>query len=343
MMDMKNMPRDIYPNKRKTRGPLSRIRMMNEDSIQLMTTLFILIVLMLIIYILTPRFLSINNITNVLMQVSLVMITGTAVTLLMISGNLDLSVGGVVGQAAVLYAFLARTGMPLGYAILISTISGSAIGLLNGALVSKLKITPVIATLGTMSITRGIAHIFADGTMITAGLPRNFKFLSTTYFGRVPLVLIIVLVVVVLFYFIQTKTTLGRYAFYIGSNPQTSYFSGIRVDNIVTKLYVLSGTLAAFSGVLLASRLGAGDSKMGAGFEFDTIVAALIGGTAIAGGKGSVVGMVIGAFIVGILRNALNLLNIQSYYQMVIMGIVLVLAILLQRLVSEKLAAGSEA
>ncbi len=317
--------------------------MMNEDSIQLMTTLLILIVLMLIIYTLTPRFLSINNISNVLMQVSLVMITGAAVTLLMISGNLDLSVGGVVGQAAVLYAFLARTGMPLGYAILIATISGSIVGLLNGFLVSKLRITPVIATLGTMSITRGIAHIFADGTMITAGLPRDFKFLSTTYYGRVPLVLIIVLAVVVIFYFIQTKTTLGRYAFYIGSNPQTSYFSGVRVDNIVTKLYVLSGTLAAFSGVLLASRLGAGDSKMGAGFEFDTIVAALIGGTAIAGGKGSVVGMVIGAFIVGILRNALNLLNIQSYYQMVIMGVVLVLAILLQRLVSEKLAAGSEA
>jgi ribose/xylose/arabinose/galactoside ABC-type transport system permease subunit len=339
---MKNFSKDIYRDSKQNQGFLSRVRMMNEDSIQLITTVFIMLFLMLVIYILTPRFMSVTNISNVLQQVSLVMITGSAVTLLMISGNLDLSVGGVLGQAAVMYAFLTRAGLPLGFAILVATLSGAAMGLLNGVLVTKLRITPVITTLGTMSITRGIAHIFADGTMITAGLPRNFKFLSTTYFGPVSLVLVIVLVVVVLFYFVQTKTTLGRYAFYIGSNQETAFFSGLKVDRVVTWLYILSGTLAAFSGVLLASRLGAGDSKMGAGFEFDIILAALIGGTSIAGGKGSIPGMVIGAFIVGILRNALNLLNVQSYYQMVIMGLVLVLAILLQRLISEKISGQSQ-
>ena len=339
---MKDMAKDTQQDRKSKHGILSRIRTLNVDSIQLITTVFIMLFLMLIIYILTPRFISVTNIGNVLQQVSLVMISGSAVTLLMISGNLDLSVGGVLGQSAVLYAFLARAGLPLWLAIIISVLAGSATGILNGLLVSKLKITPVIATLGTMSITRGIAHIFADGTMITAGLPRNFKFLTTTYFGPFSLVLIIVLLVVILFYFIQSKTVLGRYAFYIGSNQETAFFSGLRVDRVVTWLYILSGTFAAFSGVLLASRLGAGDSKMGAGFEFDTIVAALIGGTSIAGGKGSITGMVIGAFIVGIIRNALNLLNVQFYYQMVIMGIVLVMAILLQRLISEKLSGQTE-
>lgn len=337
-MNINDLSKNVHQDKKGKRGFLSGIRAMNVDSMQLLTTAFILVILMLIIYILTPRFISVTNISNVLQQVSLVMITGSAVTLLMISGNLDLSVGGVLGQAAVMYAFLARAGLPLGIAILISTLSGSAMGFLNGYMISKLKITPVIATLGTMSITRGLAHVFADGTMITAGLPRNFKFLTTTYFGPVPLILIIVLIVVLLFYFIQTKTTLGRYALYIGSNQQTAYFSGLRVDRVIIWLYILSGTLAAFSGVLLASRLGAGDSKMGEGFEFDTIVAALIGGTSIAGGKGSITGMIIGAFIMGIIRNGLNLLNVQYYYQMVIMGIILVLAILFQRLISEKLS-----
>lgn len=321
--------------------PLAGIRKLNDESIQLIVTFLILIFLMATITLITPRFLSVNNISNVLVQVSLVMITGTAVTLLLISGNIDLSVGGVVGQAAVLYAFLARAGMPLEYAVLVATLSGSLIGYINGLLVGRLKITPVIATLGTMSITRGIAHIFADGTMITSGLPREFKSLSTTYYGPVPLTLIIVVAVVAIFVFIQSKTNLGRYAYYIGANPITAYFSGVKVDSVVTKLYVLSGTLAAFSGVLLAARLGAGDSKMGMGFEFDTIVAALIGGTSIAGGKGSILGMVIGAFIVGILRNMLNLLGLASYYQLVIMGIVLVLAILLQRFIVEKLASGT--
>ena len=214
---MKDLTKDIQQDRKNKRSFLSRIRMINVDSIQLITTVFIMLFLMLIIYILTPRFMTVTNISNVLQQVSLVMIAGSAVTLLMISGNLDLSVGGVLGQAAVMYAFLSRAGLPLWLAILISVLSGAVTGLLNGFLVSKLKITPVIATLGTMSITRGMAHIFADGTMITAGLPRNFKFLTTTYFGPVSLVLIIVLIVVVLFYFIQTKTVLGRYALYIGS------------------------------------------------------------------------------------------------------------------------------
>lgn len=321
--------------------PATGIHKLNEDSIQLIVTFSILILLMAGITFLTPRFLNMTNISNVMVQVSLVVITGTAVTLLLISGNIDLSVGGVVGQAAVLYAFLARAGIPLEYAVLLATLSGSLIGYLNGLLVGKLKITPVIATLGTMSITRGIAHIFANGTMITSGLPRDFKSLSTTYYGPIPLTLIFVVAVVVIFLFIENKTNLGRYAFYIGANPVTAYFSGIKVDSVVTKLYVLSGTLAAFSGVLLAARLGAGDSKMGMGFEFDTIVAALIGGTSIAGGKGSIIGMVIGAFIVGFLRNMLNLLGLASYYQLVIMGIVLVFAILLQRFIVEKLASGT--
>jgi ribose/xylose/arabinose/galactoside ABC-type transport system permease subunit len=313
-----------------------RSQKVNEESLQLIVTCGILLLLMAIITTITPRFLTVTNINNVLIQVSLVMITGSAVTLLLISGNIDLSVGGVVGQAAVLYAFLTRAGIPTLYAIIVATMSGAIIGIINGLLVVKVKITPVIATLGTMYAARGIAHIFANGSMISTGLPRNFKAISTTYIGPVSLTLVFVMVIVGIFYFIQKKTNLGQYVFYIGSNQRTAHFSGVRVGKIVTTLYVLTGTLAAFSGVLLAARLGAGDAKMGEGFEFDTIIAAVIGGTSIAGGKGTVIGMVIGALILGVLSNSLNLLSVQSYYQLVVKGVILIVAIVLQRVLVEK-------
>lgn len=309
---------------------------LNETVLQNLITLGLLVLISIIITAISPRFLSFTNINNVLLQISLIIIVGSGITLLMISGNFDLSVGGVLALAGVFFAVLCRSGVPTFIAIILAVLFGSLMGALNGVLVVNLKISPIIVTLGTMYITRGLALIFAKGSMISSGLPGDFRKLSNTYFGPISLVIIIVIAVVAIFFFIQSKTNLGQYAYFIGSNRETARLSGVNIGSTVSILYILVGTLAGLSGVILASKLGTGDSSVGDGFEFDTIVAAVIGGTSVAGGKGSISGLVLGAMILGVLNNSLNLLGVASYFQLVIKGLVLVFAIVLQRFIMEK-------
>jgi ribose/xylose/arabinose/galactoside ABC-type transport system permease subunit len=188
-----------------------------------------------------------------------------------------------------------------------------------------------------MYMARGLALIFAGGKTINVGLPRNFILLGRTNIGPLPVPLVIMIIIVALFVFIQNKTILGKYSYAIGGNKTTAILSGINVSSVVIFLYILVGILAGFSGTIMAARLGVGHPNVGIGFEFDVIVAILIGGTSLSGGEGSVLGMVIGAFIVGFLSNALNLLGMHTFYQYVVKGVVLILAVILDLFIKERI------
>ena len=302
--------------------------------IQLLILVGILVLVMAVSTALTPRFLSYVNMINVLMQVAMIMLTGSAAVLLMIAGAFDLSVGMVLALTGVMYAFMSKNGIPTPLALVLSILIGSGFGLLNGALVVGLKITPVIATLGTMYVAQGLAFIVAwidGGANVTTGLPRDFEVFGRTMVGPIPLFLLIVFALILLFYFLFAKTNLRKYAFAIGGNPTAARLSGIKVGAVVLALYVLVGTLTGFAGMTLASRMGSGSPKVGTGFEFDVIVAIVLGGTSIYGGEGSFLGMILGALIIGFVGNMLNLLNVMFFYQTVLKGLILVGAVLLMR------------
>ena len=297
----------------------------------------VLVLIGAVLALLSRDFLTITNLTNVTRQVAFVVITGSAVTLLMISGNFDLSIGSILGLTGMLSAFFVSAGMPLWISLIASTLIGTATGLLNGLMVVVLKIPSIIATLGTMYVARGLALVITGGNSIHLGLGPQFTLLGRGFLGPVPIMLLITLAILAIFFFIESRTILGKYSFAIGGNRRTALLSGINVGAIVILLYVLVGTLAGFSGTLMASRLGVGQPMVGQGFEFDVIVAIILGGTSLEGGEGSVFGMLIGAFIVGFIANGLNLLGIHSFYQSILKGAVLVGAVLLDRAFKDRI------
>jgi ribose/xylose/arabinose/galactoside ABC-type transport system permease subunit len=247
----------------------------------------------------------------------------------MISGGLDISVGGVLALTGVVAAKLAVMGYPLGLAILIGVLCGGLIGVINGFLIVGLKITPVIATLGTMNVARGLAFLISGGRAVVTGLPPDFRLAGRAYVGPIPVPVIIMAVVFILFYFLLHHTLLGKYTYAIGGNKETARLSGVPVSRVQFVLYVLVGLMVGLAGIIMASRLASGQPDVGYGFEFDVIVAIILGGTSLAGGEGTVFGTMIGALIVGVLTNGLNLLGVHTFYQYVFQGVVLIFAVLL--------------
>jgi len=311
---------------------------LSSSFLQKMVIVGVLLLIVIVLSFLSKSFLTLTNFNNVIRQVAFVVITGFAVTPLMISGNFDLSIGSVLGLTGMLSALFVTLSIPLWFSIILSTVVGSAIGLLNGLMVVKLRIPSIIATLGTMYAARGLALVISGGNSIHMGLGKNFTLLGRGYLGRIPIIFIIMFLTIFIFYFIESKTILGRYTYAIGGNKRTALLSGINVGSIIILLYFLVGTLTGFSGTLMASRLGVGQAMVGSGFEFDVIVAVVLGGTSIEGGEGSIFGMLIGAFIVGFIANGLNLMGIHSFYQSIVKGIVLVGAVLLDQKLKGRIA-----
>lgn len=313
-------------------------------SIKGLTTLLILIALCAVFALLDPNFLGVNNIQNVLRQVAVTAIVAAAVTLVMVSGGLDLSVGGVVALSGVSAALLVAGGVPVWLAFIGGVVVGLLVGLVNGLLVVGLGINSVIATLGTMTITRGIAQLLTNGSPVHK-VPSEFRWLGTGFLGPIPIPVLIMVVVVVVFVVIQKRTLIGKYTFAIGSNVDAARLAGIRVNKVRIQVFVLAGGMSGLGGVILASRLNSGQPNAGIGFEFAVIVAAVLGGTSLAGGEGRVSGTLIGALIVGVLGNGLNLLGVQTFWQNVVEGFVLILAVgldLLLRRVRRRPAAVSQ-
>ncbi|HHU48284.1 MAG TPA: ABC transporter permease [Clostridiales bacterium] len=309
-----------------------------KTSYQQLVIVGVLLLIMAILSLASPEFLTTVNLINVLRQIVSVVIAGCAVTLLMISGNFDLSIGSTMALAGTMTAIFVTQGIPLPAAILMSVLIGMVIGLINGVFVIMLNVPSIIATLGTMYIMKGIAWVTTGGNSIHLGLGQDYTFLGRGFLGPFPLSILIAIFTFLVFYFIQSRTLLGKYTYAIGANRRTALLSGINVYFYGVILYVLVGLLSAFSGVIMSSRLGVGSASIGVGFEFDVIVAVVLGGTSLNGGEGSVLGTITGALIVGFIANGLNLMGIHSFYQDIVKGIVLVGAVLLDLTLKSKLS-----
>lgn len=290
-----------------------------------------LLALCAVLAFLSPYFLTVNNLINVLLQASINLIVAIGMTFVITSAGIDLSVGSIVALAGILMAQAMNGGTGLLIAVILALLIGSVAGVGNGLLVTRLRLPPFIVTLGTMSIYRGLALIMSDGRPVY-GLPQQQLRVISGYIGPVPIPVIIAIIVAVIAYFVLHHTTIGEYTIAIGGNEEAANLSGVSVKRFKVIIYSISGLMCGLAGVILTARLSAAEPIAGMLYELDAIAATVIGGTSLMGGQGSIFGTVIGALLMSVLRNGLNLLNIQSYYQQVAIGSVIILAVALDML-----------
>jgi ribose transport system permease protein len=286
-----------------------------------------LIALCVVIAALEPKFLSAGNLAGVARQTAVITIMATGMTMVMVSGGIDLSVGSVMALASVLGAMAMASGAPVMVGILLAVAAGVACGVINGGAVATLKIPPFIVTLGAMGIYRGMALLITDGKAVV-GLPTGFGYLAEgNLFGLIPVPMVIVVVVALAIHFLLLNTKLGRYCYAIGSNIEAARYAGVRVSRYQILFYAILGALTGLAGAIESARLVTGQPTAGEGYELRVIAAVVIGGGSLNGGQGSVVGTIIGALIMGVLANGANLLGISSFAQQVVIGAVIVLAV----------------
>ncbi|MGC8787299.1 MAG: ABC transporter permease [Anaerolineae bacterium] len=290
-----------------------------------------LLALSAVVAFLSPYFLTVTNLLNVALQASINAIVAVGMTFVITSGGIDLSVGSIVGFAGMIVAdaLVKGFGMPVG--VTVGLVVGLLCGFINGLLIAKTKLPPFIVTLGSMGILRGLALIYHQGRPIYGLLKRDVIQIAG-YVGIVPKPVIIAAVVAILAHFIFRHTKIGEYAIAIGGNEEAARLSGIHVDLYKVIIYSLCGMLCGLAGTVLTARLYAAEPIAGTGYELDAIAATVMGGTSLKGGEGTIVGTIIGAMIMSILRNGLNLLNVQSYYQQVIIGAVIILAVIMDQM-----------
>ncbi len=290
----------------------------------------ILIILCMISALLSDVFFTVSNILNVLRQISTYAITAFGMTLLIISGGIDLSGGGIVALSGVVVGIMLERGYPLSLALSAAALSGLAIGAINGSLIVGIGINPVIITIATQYIARGITMFISAGYVIFWGQHAGYNFIGRGTIGdSFPFPVLLTFFILAIYHLILNNTTFGKHTYAIGGNPAACLFAGVPMKRHRFILYANTGFLAAVSGLILTSRLRAALPSTGIGFEFDVIVASLIGGTNFHGGEGTVISTLIGAFIVGIMRNILNLLGIHAFWQYLSMGLMLIFVILI--------------
>jgi ribose/xylose/arabinose/galactoside ABC-type transport system permease subunit len=287
------------------------------------------IVTCIVLSLATPQFLSVANWTIIITQVSINALLAFGVTFVIITGGIDLSVGSIVAVTGVVAASLAQNGnYPVIVTILGGLIAGLAFGFLNGLLVTKSKIAPFIVTLGTMTIGRGLALILSNGRPVS-NLSESFNFIGNGKIIGIPVPIIILVAVFIISSIVLKKTIFGRYVYAIGGNEQASWASGINVNKIKMATYAICGALSGLAGILLTARISTGQPNSGMGFELDAIAAVVIGGTSTTGGRGTMIGTLIGVLLIGVINNGLDLMNVTSYYQQVVMGVIIIGAVLL--------------
>jgi ribose transport system permease protein len=307
------------------RGAIDRLNW--GESLGLLAIYALLIVALSL---LSPYFLSVNNFLNILVAVSTIGLIAVGMTMVIISGGIDLSVGSVVALAGVCVAQLSHR-MPIGAAAVMALLVGLLVGLFNGMAITRVGINPLIATLGTLSIARGLSFVFSGG--LTQSIEdEGFSFLGQGYVGGIPFQVLVMALLFLIAAWVMKSTVFGRSIYAIGGNPHASRLAGLPVSRLQTMVYLLSGLCAALGGVFLASQLSAGAPAAAAGIELSVIAAVILGGTSLSGGKGTIGGTLLGVLIMGTLNNGLTLLNVSSYYQDVARGVVLLLAVGLDQL-----------
>ena len=291
-----------------------------------------LIIFAVIVSILNPRFLTHANILNVLRQTSINSIIAIGMTLVILTGGIDLSVGSILAFCGAVMASLLNAGYNPLLAFVITLALGLIFGFVNGFLVSKMKLQAFIVTLVTMTFLRGATLVFTEGKPITVddgGI--LFENIGGGYLFDIPIPIYIMVALFILGHYLLMHTKFGRYTYAIGGNEEATKLSGINVDKVKMWVYGLCGMLSALAGIILTSRLYSAQPTAGSGYELDAIAAVVLGGTSLAGGVGRITGTALGALIIGVLGNALNLLNVSSYYQMMIKAVVILIAVLIDR------------
>jgi ribose/xylose/arabinose/galactoside ABC-type transport system permease subunit len=283
---------------------------------------------------LEPRFRTVENLTNIMRQTSIIGIMAVGMTFVILTAGIDLSVGSILALTGVVCASLEHRGLPAVMVVAATLLLGALIGTINGVVTTLGKVTPFVVTLGTMSIARGLSHIYTGGQPISK-FGAAFRYFGTGEVVGIPVPIIIFAFTVLIAAAVLRYTILGRYMYAIGGNEEAARLSGIGVNFYKTSAYAICGMTSALGAVVLTSRLDAAESIAGMGYELDVIAAVVIGGTSLMGGRGGVWGTLIGALLIGTINNGMNLLMISSYYQLVVKGVIIVAAVLLDRLREE--------
>lgn len=298
--------------------------------LQQMGPLLGLFLLVIILSIVSSDFLTVSNIFNVLRQVSINALIAFGMTFVILTGGIDLSVGSTLALSSALSAGMMASGGDPFLAIVVGLLAGLVMGAFNGILVAKGNVAPFIATLATMTVFRGLTLVYTEGKPIT-GLPDSFGMVGKSFFLQIPMPVIWMLFSFIALYFILKHTTFGRHVYALGSNEEATRLSGVSTTKVKIWVYSISGLFASLAGIILTSRLNSAQPTAGTSYELDAIAAVVLGGTSLSGGKGWIVGTLIGAMIIGVLNNGLNLLNVSSFYQLVAKGAVILIAVLLDR------------
>jgi ribose transport system permease protein len=309
-------------------------------------SLFALVVLLVAMSVISDRFLTIDNGLNVLRQISINLCLSIGMTMIILSGGIDLSVGSVLALSGAVAAGLLKNGIvlpswsiALEFTVFGAIVAGIAVGLaagwINGLVITRFRVPPFVATLGMLSVARGLTQLWTRNFPIT-NLGDELRFIGTGHWLGVPMPVWISASLVLIFVVVTRRTRFGRYLYAIGGNERAAVLSGLKVDQIKRIVYMLGGGLAGVAGLLLAARLDAADPKVGIGYELDSIAAVVIGGTSLSGGRGSILGTVLGCLIIGVLNNGLVLLGVSPDWQLVMKGIVIVVTVAVDRASSAK-------
>lgn len=296
-------------------------------------TIIILFFLVLIVTIVSPNFLALNNILNILQQVSVIGFIALGMTFVILTGGIDLSVGSILALSGMVLGLMILSGVPELLAILIVLVLGGILGFTNGLFISKIRLEPFIVTLATMTMYRGLTLVISDGVPamgITSNAP-VLDFLSQGNLLGIPVPTLLFLIVFLILMILLQKTIFGRGVYAIGGNEEVARLSSVPTGKVKTGVYVISGIMSAFAGVILTSRLSSSQPTAGTGFELDAIAAVVIGGTSLAGGRGRIFGTLIGVLIIGVINNGLNIMGVSAFYQQFIKGLIILIAVILDR------------
>ncbi|MGF1727108.1 ribose ABC transporter permease [Photobacterium nomapromontoriensis] len=294
-------------------------------------SLIALIFLIVVVSFLNPNFFTVDNIMNILRQTSVNAIIAVGMTLVILTAGIDLSVGSVLALCGAFAATMIGLEIPVMIAVPTALLAGAVLGAISGVIIAKGKVQAFIATLVTMTLLRGVTMVYTDGRPISTGftdVADSFAWFGTGYALGIPVPIWLMVIVFASVWYLLNHTRFGRYIYALGGNESAARLSGINVDRVKIGVYAICGLLAALAGLIVTSRLSSAQPTAGMGYELDAIAAVVLGGTSLAGGKGRIMGTLIGALIIGFLNNALNLLDVSSYYQMIAKAVVILLAVL---------------
>lgn len=291
--------------------------------------LMLMVIFVIVATVLSPRFLTINNIMNLLQQSSITGIVAIGMTFVILTGGIDLSVGSILALAGMTSSiFVKSLGMPIILSMIITVLLGVLVGLITGLVITKFKVPDFIATLAMMVSIRGLALLLTNGKPVF-GLSSSFRFIGAGFiFNSIPVSGVIWILLTIIAFIVLKYTSTGRAFFAVGGNVHSAYLSGIRTEKIKTNAYMISGALSAFSGIMLAAWLSTGQPSAGSGMELEAIASSVIGGASLSGGVGGVIGTFGGVFLLTIITNILNLVGVASYFQQIIKGLIILIAVI---------------